>query len=142
MIPNGNREKAIRHLEAYCTDLQTQIKQQKVEFDRAMQSLKLLRENTNPSLLEAPAQESSYADLGPQEAVNQFLRAHPGQAFKPSALAKGLRAHGYEPTSDDPNTFVAMVRTGCIRLRDKGVLRQTDIDGKIAFVFPSEGVAT
>jgi hypothetical protein len=141
MIPNDNREEAIRLLEAYRDDLRTQIEHRKADLDAVMRSIQLLRGTESPPLFAAP-QESSYADIGSQAAVNNFLRARAGQAFKPSTIAKELRTLGYQPTCDNPNTFVAMVRTGCIRLEKKGILRQTDVEGKIAFVFPSGGIAT
>lgn len=76
-----------------------------------------------------------YAGLAPQKAVRRFFGENPRYPFKPSVLAKKLRALGFEPTTESKNVFVTQVRTACKRLVDKGLLHQTEVDGKVAFRF-------
>jgi len=82
-----------------------------------------------------------YTQLPPQKAIRRFFMDNPGQSFKPSVLARKLRSLGYAPTTSNRNIFVTQVRTACVRLKTKGFLEQTELNGRIAFRLAADAAA-
>jgi hypothetical protein len=135
-----NPERAIDELRRCKQVLLAKLEQIKEDLDSLERSIQVLR-GIEPGVhtedvvahSEGQAIDMVYAGLPPQKAIRLFFQGCPGRPFKPSELAKKLRSLGYQPTTSNPNVFVTQVRTACIRLKDKGFLRQTDVSGKVAF---------
>lgn len=136
-----NPERAIAELRRCQEVLLASLEQTKQDLEALERSMRILQ-GIGPDSHRQDARArpedtaASIVDLPPQKAVLAFFQEHAGRSFKPSALAKKLRALGYEPTTSNPNVFVTQIRTACLRLSAKGILRLTDVNGKVAFQHP------
>jgi len=134
MNASNNREQAIRVLEACKAELRTKLEQRQHDLEAVEHSIRVLRGIASEALPgETGPEGSAYADLRPQQAVAKFFQEHPQQPYKPSVAARKLRRFGYQPTTTDRNVFVTQVRTACLRLAEKGILKKATIDGRAAF---------
>ncbi len=78
----------------------------------------------------AAARRGKYASLPAQDAVERFLRDHPGSAFKASEVARELKSAGFVAKSKD---FASQVAVALNRLSKKGIADRTRRAGVIAY---------
>jgi len=125
----------VKSLEQYKRRLQAKLEQVSKDLEAVDRVIRGMQDIEGDASAQGDTDTTSggYAELPPQTAVRKFFRENPDRSFKPSVLAKKLRSLGYVPTTTDSNVFVTQIRTACIRLAEKGRLRQTTIDGKVAF---------
>ena len=104
------------------------------------QAIQLLSGQATPSPegLEA-ARRGKYASLPAQDAVERFLRDHPGSAFKAREVARELKSAGFVTKSKD---FASQVAVALNRLTKKGIADRTRRAGVIAYrLRPGPGAA-
>jgi hypothetical protein len=138
MIRNDKRETALAALTAYANGIRTEIERKTLELNtelsRVEQAIAALSGEGAP-LVGAPIQEHTsggeYEGLGPQGAVEKFLRANPGQLFRPNAIASAMKASGF--TVSNPKLASQQVMIALMRAAKKGVATEGSVEGKRAF---------
>lgn len=138
MIQKDKRDAALAALTAYANGIRTEIEQKTMELNaelaRVEQAIAALSGEAEV-LVEAPAQEHTpggeYEGLGPQGAVEKFLRDHPGQLFRPNGIAAAMKAAGFKVSN--PKLASQQVMIALMRAAKKGVAAEGEIEGKRAF---------
>ena len=137
MLADDKRMAALELLRAYATEIRTEIERETRELSRELERVErsiaelsgVEKGRSGTPAFTKPVGE--YAGLGPQRAVEKFLRGHPGRTFRPSETAKWLRAHGFSVTN--PKLLGTQVRVALGRAKGKGLAEAAEIDGKLAF---------
>lgn len=123
MLQDDKRQAALRLLHAYAAELRTEIEQKTKELSHELARIErgiaeLSGDRAGCSGLAEPT--GKYAGLGPQGAVEMFLREHPRKAFRPSQIAKQLKARGF--TVSSPKLLNTQVSVALRRAQAKGLV--------------------
>jgi hypothetical protein len=124
------RDAAIQGLRGYRKELVDNIEKLKEDLRVVDRSIALLGGSTASRELIETLSRAMSQDAGPQEAVENFLRASPGRYYRPREVGKLIREAGYQPKTAKPEIWFAQV-TNCLRRAvNKGIAEMKQIDGK------------
>jgi len=134
MLADDKRQAALELLRAYAGEIRTEIKRTTRELSRELARVErgiaelsgVETGQTDTLPVAEPA--GRYAGLSPQRAVEMFLLDHPGRAFRPSQVAKGLKAQGF--TVANPRLLGTQVSVALGRAQAKGLAEATRVDGR------------
>jgi hypothetical protein len=137
MAQAEKRAAALVALQAYAEEIRTKIACQTRELESELARVEQAIAGLAGAALDpaAPAPDVSapaeYAGLGPQRAVEKFLREHPGQLFLPSTIAREIRSRGFAVSN--PRLANQQVTIALIRASRKGVAAEGLLEGRRAF---------
>ena len=147
MIIDNKRKAALDAAKAYADELRTEIEHQaarlKHELERVDQFIRSLAGDKAQDVGEqgfglAPGVRGKYAGVGPQAAVEQFLKEHPGQFFRPSEMAAQLKAQGFSVSN--PKLATQQVAIALGRAAGKGLAIEGQREGKKTYQSTKQGV--
>ncbi len=123
MLEDDKRQAALRLLRAYAVELRTEIEQKTKELSRELARIErgiaeLSGEEASRPDLASPT--GKYGGLGPQGAVEMFLKEHPRGVLRPSEIAKQLKADGF--TVSNPKLLNTQVSVALRRAQAKGLV--------------------
>jgi chemotaxis response regulator CheB len=144
MMSDKKRRAAIRALEVYAEELRTEIEHQTATLKRKLeaveQSIRTLAAQVQLVGVQEPSSPQPivgiYSGLGPQAAAEKFLQEHPGEFFRPSEVARDLRANGF--TVSNPKLATQQVSIALGRAVDKGIAVDGKRDGRRVFTLRDE----
>jgi hypothetical protein len=137
MIAKKKREAALALLRAYAAEMRTEIERQTRELSRELERVErsiaeLSGDQGDGSETPIPAKAAGpYAGLGPQAAVEKFLKSHPGSLFWAKEIASELKSGGV--VVSNPKLVTQQVTVALIRAVNKGVAVEGRKAGKRAF---------
>jgi hypothetical protein len=146
MARNDKRKAAIAALKAYADEIRTEIERQardlNDELSRVEKSIVELSGEIRPhDRIPVPENQTggTYTGLGPQAAVERFLRAHPDRMFRSKMIATELKSLGF--TVANPKLAGQQVAIALIRMAKKGLAVEGKIGDKRAFqLSPKHGL--
>ena len=146
MITDNKRKTALDAAKAYADELRTEIEHQtsrlKRELEKVEQFMRALagdgaQDVVGQRLGAAPGVLGKYAGMGPQAAVERYLKEHPGQFFRPAEMAAQLKAQGFSVSN--PKLATQQVAVALGRALDKGLAIEGQREGKKAYQSTKQG---
>jgi hypothetical protein len=130
MTGTTSRNAAIQGLKDYRKELAGHISQLQEDLRVVDQSIVLI--SGHPSTPESSGipNQTADQDMGPQEAVENFLRNSPGTFYRPRDLGKELQKNGYQVRAKKPEIWFAQVTNSLRRAVSKGIAEMRQVDGK------------
>jgi hypothetical protein len=137
MAESDKHQVALRALHDLANEIRAEIERRTGELTKELSRVeKAIAElsgepvsGTSPAAQAMPS--VAFSGLGPQGAVEQFLRDHPGQAFRPKEIATAIRSGGFvfsNPTLANQQVLIALIRAA-----KKGIADEVTVDGRRAF---------
>ncbi len=146
MIGDDKRKAALDALRTYADELRTEIEHQAAKLKRRLAAVEQSISALAGDEAEAVGQQGTrpttgirakYAGVGPQAAVERFLKEHPGHFFLPSEMSAQLKAQGFSVTN--PKLATQQVSIALSRAAGKGVAVIDRRHGKKVYTFKAEG---
>ena len=142
MIDSKTRKAALEALTAYAAELRTENERQAATLRRELASVEQFisalagqepQGVVRPSVGLPPGLGDKYRGVGPQAAVEQFLKEHPGIQFRPAVLSGQLKAQGF--SVPNPKLATQQVAIALGRAVKKGRAVEEQRDGKKSYKF-------
>lgn len=140
MTSNDKRKTLLDAAIAYAAELRTEIERQtsklKRELDSVEQFIRGLAGSNTQDVgvgVATPALGigGKYDRLGPQAAVEQFLKEHREQSFRPAEMASQLKAQGF--SVPNPKLATQQVAIALARAVAKGLAIEEQREGRRAY---------
>jgi hypothetical protein len=132
----------MKALADYANGIRTEIERQTRDLTRELRRVEqaieaLSEEESIDSEKKAPGdQRGEYKDLGPQAAVEKYLKEHEGKWVRSRSVANTLKAGGL--TVADPRLLRQQVLVALKRAVKKGLADREILDGKPSYKWSSE----